>query len=425
MKRCKTEYARDLLITWRFLVVPLIFLNVCHAFMSSIGPQSITKKGRPTIGALHLDIGDGNLPSALTRLNQDFERNNVPTVRPTGNKQSWTKLLVDVDNASRSKTTTEDSADFVYLLEPPSLTPSLLILFIGGAGLGQFPHIAYSEFLTRISTKLNAAVIAAPYSVGLDHFELAKKSYSLLTRAISRCEEYGYSETMPRFLLGHSLGSKLLTLSLAASGLPSDASGVGMISFNNFGFRDTIGMMKSFVDQIDMGQFGRGIADPNPQVLDAILGFAEQAVDMTGLEFNPSPKDTEKIIRIRYSDSIQARTRMFVFEKDDLDCSQCFIDACRAGSNKESLQDLSISILPGEHLTPAYIKLSLNDLSDTIPEEARQAAGDIAGGFQSASFGDEDSLNALVGDICDWMMGKESTSTSRGARLLRENTTDD
>lgn len=412
----------------------IIYVCYCHANISDaftpsngVWPGALKKDANVnvrSIAPLYLGGGDGDLTSALARLNDDFERTNLPTFRPTGIQQGWTRLMLENgDDASDPETTSEQASDYVYLLEPPSATPSLLILFVGGAGLGQFPHIAYSECLTRISTKLNAAVIAAPYPVGLDHFELATRSYSLLTRAVSQCEEGGYSETMPKFLLGHSLGCKLLTLSLAASGLPSDANGVGMISYNNFGFRDTIGMMKSFADQMDIGAMGGGIGGPNPQVLDAILGFAEQAVDMTGFEFNPSPTDTERIIRMRYNQNIQAKTRMFVMDNDNLDCSQGFIDACREGASDNNLgqEALSVSNLPGEHLAPAFVKLSLDDLTATIPDEARQVVGEIADGFQSASLGDEESLDLLVNEIYDWIMGKppsKSTSESSDSKRI-------
>ena len=411
------ESTMSFMTIWRLLVLSLF---VCHvifssAFTPSNGVRPALKKD-VNVGPsfpLYSGVGDGDLTSALDRLNDDFERTNLPTFRPKGIKQGWTKLILESDDASEPETLSGKATDFVYLLEPPSSTPSLLILFVGGAGLGQFPHIAYSECLTRISTKLNAAVIAAPYPVGLDHFELSTQSYSLLTRAVSQCEEGGYSETLPKFFLGHSLGCKLLTLSLSASGLPSDANGVGMISYNNFGFRDTIGMMKTFADQMDYGAMGGGIGGPNPQVLNAILGFAEQAVDMTGFEFNPSPQDTERIIRMRYNENIQAKTRMFVMNDDNLDCSQGFIDACREESSDNLGQTLSVSYLPGEHLAPAYVKLSLDDLTSTIPDEAREMAGEFAGGFQSASLGDEESMDTLVKEIYDWIMGKDPTHPSK------------
>jgi hypothetical protein len=37
--------------------------------------------------------------------------------------------------------------DYIWILEPPDKTtiPSCVVIFAGGAGLGQFPHIAYNE----------------------------------------------------------------------------------------------------------------------------------------------------------------------------------------------------------------------------------------------------------------------------------------
>ena len=103
---------------------------------------------------------------------------------------------------------------------------------------GQYPQIAYSELLSRISKRLNAAIITAPYPLGLDHFELSKKAGEALRRAALQCEEKGgYSTSLPKFYLGHSLGSKLLSIQFAASGV-RDAEGIGYMSYNNFGFKE-------------------------------------------------------------------------------------------------------------------------------------------------------------------------------------------
>jgi hypothetical protein len=48
-----------------------------------------------------------------------------------------------------------------------------------------------------------------------------------------------------------------------------------------------------------------------------------------------------------------------------------------------------------------FLKLGLDDL----PDEAREMASQVTGGFQNASFGNEGSLDTLVDEISEWMLG--------------------
>ena len=275
---------------------------------------------------------------------------------------------------------------------------------------GQFPHIAYSELLSRVSKRLNAAIIAAPYPLNLDHFELSKKSGEALRRAVVQCEENGnYSTTLPKFYLGHSLGSKLLSIALSASGV-RDTEGIGFMSYNNFGFKDTISMVKDFADDLDSGDDadgnGKG-SNFNVQgpMLDQILNFAEEAVGMMGFEFTPDPATMDRIVEMKYDDALQKKTRLFVYDNDDLDSSKGFIDAC-SGTGAGP----SISRLKGKHLSPVYVKLGIDDLE--IADEVKPFVNEASGGFQSASFGDEEAMNGTVDEICDWIMGKEPNERS-------------
>ena len=83
------------------------------------------------------------LTSALARLDQQWEVTGRSSKKPTGGIFGWTKLILENDSNNDSDGEgTPDSMpkpqeEFVYLLEPPS-TPSLVILFLGGAGLGVY-----------------------------------------------------------------------------------------------------------------------------------------------------------------------------------------------------------------------------------------------------------------------------------------------
>jgi len=342
--------------------------------------------------------GGAELTSALATLDR---RTLVrSSKRPTGGRAGWTKLILEKEKADDENENNEE--EFVYLLEPPS-SPSLIIQFLGGAGLGQYPHIAYSSLLSRISKRLNAAIIAAPYPLSLDHFDLSKKSGEALRRAVVQCEEKGgYSQDLPKFYLGHSLGSKLLAISLAASGV-RDAQGVGFMSYNNFGFSSTIAMAKDFAD--DLNKNGDFDAKTGPggqgQMLEQIMDFAGKAVGMLGFEFNPDPMTMDRIVEKKFDGALQKKTRLFIFDNDELDSSAGFISACNGGGP-------SVSRLEGKHLTPVYIKLGIDDLE--VPEEAKPFVSEASGGFQNFSFGDEDQMNGAVNEICDWIMGKRPSS---------------
>jgi hypothetical protein len=104
---------------------------------------------------------------------------------------------------------------------------------------------------------------------------------------------------------------------------------------------------------------------------------------------------------MKYDEQLQKKTRMFIFDDDDLDSSPSFLEACNEGSGSGP----SVSRLPGKHLSPVYIKLGIDDLD--LPEGARPFVSEAAGGFQNASFGDEDAMNGAVGEICNWIMGQE------------------
>jgi len=331
------------------------------------------------------NVAGGGEISALARIDRDFQLTTRSSNRPTGGKAGWTKLILDSENGNSSQD------DFVYLLEPNN-SPSSLLLFLGGAGLGQYPHIAYDEFLSRISQRLNVAVMTAPYPLGLDHFDLSKKAGEKLRRAVVQCEENGgYSPMLPKFYLGHSLGGKLLTISLAATGIASDVAGIGFLNYNNFGFGDTIKMVKTFAGAM-------GGNTNNNAMYSQIFDFAEQAVNMSGLDFTPNTSDTNKIISLKYDEQFQKKTRLFIFDQDDLDSSEGFINAC-------SGKGPSISKLPGNHLASVYLQFGVNDLE--IPPEAKMFTDEITGGFQGASFGNVDDMNTAVNEVCNWLVGKE------------------
>ena len=387
------------------------------------------------------------LTSTLARLDQRWE------IQQKAKKTSrWTKLVLPPPPDDSSSTaaaaaevreeaigTTPSASlpsqdDFVYLLEPPNKSiPSCLIVFTGGAGLGTYPQIAYNEFLLRLSNRLNAAVITAPYNVGLDHFGLAKETGELCRRAVIHCQDSGdrmYPDSLPTYALSHSLGSKLSCIYSAATGQNFD--GIGFISFNNFSFGKTIGMAKEFAKTIQKSTGVPGAAGAaaaangvvSDEALDGLFSFAEMAVSAVGIDFSPSNTDMERLIELKYTPELQQKTRLFTFDQDKLENTQEFLNACDStGSSTSSSSSFvsngpTVSGLPGTHLTPVFFKLGLDEILEDIPDEdARAMASEAVGGFQSASFGDEEELSALVDEVSNWILGKGPT---RKPEWLRE-----
>jgi hypothetical protein len=347
-------------------------------------------------------INNGELVSALARMDQQWK---IQQAQPRGPKSRWSKLMIDrdddedTDEASMDDgddgTPQQKSQDFVYLLEPPTL-PSCVIVFLGGAGLGQFPHIAYSEFLMRVSDRLNAAVVAAPYTVGLDHFSIAKKAGELLRKGVLACEdEKQYSANLPTYCLAHSLGCKLSTIYMAATS--QDYDGIGYIAYNNFGFSQTIGMARDFAEQLRKASNSASTSTGSAEgMLNQLFGLAETAVGALGLEFTPSPEDMRRLTELKYTDEWKEKTRLFMFDEDTLDTTPDFVASCG--------DTVDVSGLPGNHLTPVYLQLKLADYMTELPPEARGMASEA--GFEGASFGDEEDLKALVDEVCGFILGK-------------------
>lgn len=318
--------------------------------------------------------------------------------------------------------------DYVWMLEPPANTiPSCVVVFTGGAGLGQFPQVAYNELLSKISDKLNAVCITAPYEVGLDHFSLAKQTGERIRRALlvlndgaDNDDDTSTSLRLPTYSLAHSLGCKLQTIYMAATGLESSFDGMGFMAYNNFSFSKTISMARTFAQEL-RGGMGMGMGNMggvNPEMLNSIFDFAEMAVGAIGVDFSPNSEDTERLIQLRYKGSLQSKTRIFVFDEDNLDSSNEFQRACQEGSGGND--NLKVSHLPGGHLTPVFFrwnvdelaKAGLGEMGDNLSPDDLNMAKEAMGGFQGASFGDETAFNALVDEVCDWILGKPPSTAS-------------
>mmetsp|Transcript_13148 Transcript_13148/g.18608 ORF Transcript_13148/g.18608 Transcript_13148/m.18608 type:complete len:478 (+) Transcript_13148:147-1580(+) len=425
----------------QMIMIMVMKPSIYHVTAFSVLPLS--KKTSSSASALFMNKdnddnamkNDGGLTSALARLDQAWEIQQ--RTQSSSLKNQWSKyVLKDKDDENDENVNHDDDdtvprkEEFVYLLEPSIvaggiISPSCYIVFTGGAGLGQFPHIAYNEFLSMVSERLNAVVFAVPYQVGLDHFTLAKTTGDQLRRAIIQYQDTKKEDTdnaprVPMYTLAHSLGAKLQTIYLAATQQQFD--GIGYMSFNNFGFASTIGMARSFATELrkDNDLFGgMGVGQEQQEMMvNTILNFAEAAVGAIGVEFTPNPQDMERLIQLKYKQSSSSsstdnnyceKTRLFVFDDDSLDNSFDFYNIC--GDDDDDNNDsgkVSVSWLTGTHLTPVYFKFDLSEITKDvgIPNEMAYQA---VGGFQGASFGNRDELGGLVDEVCNWIVGKPPT----------------
>lgn len=330
-------------------------------------------------------LDGGELLSTLASLDREWKAQQLAE----GDDSRWSKVVLPSNRAITSQEEAyEQMQNFVYLLEPPSGKPDIVISFLGGAGLGQFPQVAYNEFLVRLSDTLNAAVITSAYQVGLDHFAISKQNGDRLQKAEAYCAQIKkFPQNLPTYCLTHSLGGKLQTIYVAATGKKYD--GLGFMAFNNFSFSQTMSMAKDFsamiTGQSSGGASRRSSSGGQGDLMSTLFAFGELAVGAIGLDFTPSQAEMNRLIELRYDNDNQKKTRLFVFDSDTLDSSRDFVQDCRFGVG------LSLSGLKGNHLTPVYF------------EESR------GGATSGTSFGKEQDLQALVDEVSGWINGKDPT----------------
>ena len=376
-----------------------------------INPNKLKMSNNDSPSNAAIELVSNKLSSSLANLDSAFQKVRRRKGSANGERE-WTRLNINDDEEDDIPSANND---YVYLLPPPyTEKPSCVIIFMGGAVLGQFPHISYSELLQRLSTRMNAAILAIPYQVQLDHFSLAKQCATTVQKALWKCQDDyswdldGETGKTPIFTLSHSLGSKLIFIIMAANTkwIINDVQSMGIVSFNNFGFVQSISMLRTMVEQIRGGQV------MNNNIMDTIFDMTQQVTTGLDIEFYPSPEATEELIRNKVDKDLLQKCRFFSFEDDNLDCTQSIPPLCN--------NPIEVSKLPGNHLTPVYWKLSLDDLP---VEEVKDIASQFTNGFKSASFGDEESLNDLVDEVYDWMIGKGPSA--RGGALPSKITSGD
>lgn len=209
--------------------------------------------------------------------------------------------------------------------------PLGLVHFLGGAFVAAAPHLTYRWLLEKLADR-GYAIVATPFAnTTLDHQATA---VSVLNRfEQTRDRLYASDRLRKRYLpvygLGHSMGCKLHLL--AGSLLEVERAGNILLSFNNYPVSRAIPMMdrlSPFLAAASRTAFGPGAVD----------------VDR-GLEFSPSPAETEAIVAESYG---VRRNLLVKFQQDDIDQSRDLSRILQARFPGM----LALRELPGNHLTP-------------------------------------------------------------------------
>ncbi|KAJ8599713.1 hypothetical protein CTAYLR_004745 [Chrysophaeum taylorii] len=255
------------------------------------------------------------------------------------------KALARADRSSQGQGRTDEDGVVVY--EPSDFrTPWAVVHFVGGAAFGSFPDLAYGELLSRLCDRLGVGCVATPYSLSLDHEAAAQAVDALFRRALDEARtERAWPRACRVLGLGHSLGCKLLLLTMANRDDAYDQ--LGLVAPNNFGVADSARLMRNFLDAVRPPSSN----DQQPSwtgLLDVVIAGAT----MAGIEVAPSPSDTLDILRR----GAACPTRFLSFDNDDLDSTTDFVGA--VGARGAPVR------LPGGHLSPVYIKeLSIGDIA--------------------------------------------------------------
>jgi len=285
---------------------------------------------------------------------------------------------------------------------PASAIPWGVAHFVGGAVLGQFPELCYDALLRPLADRAGIAVVCTPYELAPDHNKLADKVGDAFESAMAAgADRYGWvPERMPRFALGHSLGSKLQVLLRCRDNPP--AVGLGLLAFNNFGVEDQVSLLRETLQAlgVNAGPVGASADRFWQNVLEPALG---RVAKLSGMQFKPGPEEMLALVANNY-DRSTGKTRAFCFEQDNLDCSEELLEAL---SERGAFAD-RIN-LQGGHLTP--VVLSVQDVAGAAAANAPGPTGRVMDNFSErlggvgGSLGNEAECEQLVDELVLWVRG--------------------
>ncbi|XP_026385782.1 uncharacterized protein LOC113281286 isoform X1 [Papaver somniferum] len=256
-----------------------------------------------------------------------------------------------------------------WVLRPKNSPPTSVVHFIGGIFVGAAPQLTYRYFLERLSEK-GILVIATPYASGFDHFFIADEVQFKFDRCLRLLHDT--ANDLPTFGVGHSLGS-LIHLLIGAR-YAVQRNGNVLMSFNNKEASLAIPLFSPVIVPMAQG-FGpvlsqltssptvrlgaemamKQLQNLSPPLLKQVMPLVEQLpplyMDLVkGREdFIPKPEETRKLIKSYYGVS---RNLLVKFKDDAIDETSALANVLSSDSTINSLLDMSIRSLPGDHGLP-------------------------------------------------------------------------
>ncbi len=234
-----------------------------------------------------------------------------------------------------------------WVLIPPY--PVGIVHFLGGAFVATAPQITYRWLLEKLAAD-GFLIVATPFFNTLNHKAIAVSVQNRFEHVLFRLE---YQEridltALPIYGIGHSMGCKLHLL--IGSLLEVERAGNILISFNNFPFKKAIPFAENIIDNIqgNIKQLSSLLSSfqniKNSLPLSDFFSFLPPP-QQPDLEFNPSPTQTQEIIKNHYK---IRRNLLIKFDNDTIDQTEDLQEILK-GKYPEMISTL---LLPGNHLTP-------------------------------------------------------------------------
>lgn len=308
------------------------------------------------------------------------------------------------------------------LLPTNQRIPNAAIHFVGGFLAGSAVNIGYSALLRHLASR-GYLIIATPIPLlDLDHGKISH----LINRSFSSGQKYiksvlgaVYSE-VPVIAIGHSLGGKLLILSVPKLRKSHNFVATIFLAFNNFNAKKSIDFskeqgsrispeLKSLLDMKEVKQITNAVINSNVgELLTNVLEDTKKSFLNNGkfgtilseqfestfsdvikqtdnrlkdIEFKPSPEETWKILETEYNVD---KNILFKFDIDELDQSFELNKILRSKGLKTKLVTL-----PGDHITPNSIDVKDRNTAiffrelvfqlDRISDEHWNGSGNVSG----------------------------------------------
>ncbi len=220
--------------------------------------------------------------------------------------------------------------------------PIGVIEFYGGEFFGTFPTSSYEYFLETLY-QAGYTIIAVPFSLGLNHYGIAKK---LLQERDAVRERLPELEGVPHFWVGHSVGCKYIALLEALTDADTKL----------FTIPGETPSLRGILNEPSLL-----MAPDIPSTADAIRAPILPAIlDILGLGVRPSREETQKLIE---EDDLFNLTGLISFDHDTV-----------AGNESQPPEKSTVawliktlssrtpdrllhSEIPGEHLTPVGVAI--------------------------------------------------------------------